>query len=291
MSFADPFIKRPVLTSVCSIAIFIAGLVLLPTLPIEFVPDVSPKQIQISASYPGGNANIVEKSVTDQLEDLLSDTPGVDYLLSSSTASESSIKLFLTPETSADTAMLDAQNRIQKGLQNLPQVTQDQGVSVSQSTDTTLSGYMITSDQGQYNSAYLATLIEDNLKKQIQLISGVGTVTIYPSDSRFQVYLDPDLLKSFDLTSEEVAREIKAQNFPSSAGNIGAPLINDDASYSYPALVKDGGYIQTVEQFENLAVRTAPSGALIRVKDIGEVKYISDPSRSLSTLDLSLIHI
>ena len=285
MSFADPFIKRPVLTSVCSIAIFIAGLIVFQSLPIEFVPDVAPSQIQILASYPGGNASIVEKSVTDQLEDLLSDTPGVDYLLSSSTASESSIKLFLTPETSADTAMLDAQNRIQKGLQNLPQVTQDQGVSVSQSTDTTLSGYMITSDQGQYNSAYLATLIEDNLKKQIQLISGVGTVTIYPSDSRFQVYLDPDLLKSFDLTSEEVAQEIKAQNFPSSAGNIGAPLINDDASYSYPALVKDGGYIQTVEQFENLAVRTAPSGALIRVKDIGEVKYISDPSRSLSTLD------
>ncbi len=78
MSFADPFIKRPVLTSVCSIAIFIAGLVFVQTLPIEFVPDVAPSQIRISANYPGGNASIVEKSVTDQLEDLLSDTPGVD---------------------------------------------------------------------------------------------------------------------------------------------------------------------------------------------------------------------
>ena len=285
MSFADPFIKRPVLTSVCSIAIFIAGLVVSQALPIEFVPDVAPSQIRISATYPGGNASIVETSVTDQLEDLLSDTPGVDYLISSSTAGSSTIQMYLAPETSADTAMLDAQNRIQKGIQNLPQVTQDRGVSVSQSTDTELSGYMITSDQGQYNSAYLATLIEDNLKKQIQLINGVGTVTIYPSDSRFQVFLDPDLLKAYDLTSEEVAQRIRSQNSPSSAGNVGAPFITDDASYSYPVLVKDGGYIRTVEQFENIAVRTAPTGALIRVKDIGKVEYISDPTNSLRTLD------
>ena len=170
MSFSDPFIKRPVLTSVCSIAIFVAGLIAYQTLPIEFVPDVSPSQIQIVANYPGGNANIVEKSVTDKLEDLLSDTPGVDYLISTSTAGTSSIQLFLAPETSPDTAMLDAQNRIQKGQQDLPQATQQLGVSVSQTTDTRLSAYVITSDQGQYNSAYLATLIEDHLKKQIQLI-------------------------------------------------------------------------------------------------------------------------
>ena len=285
MSFADPFIKRPVLTSVCSIAIFIAGLVVFQTLPIEFVPDVAPSKVQISATYPGGNAKIVEKSVTDLLEDLLSDTPGVDYLTSTSTASSSTIKLFLASETSADTAMLDAQNRIQKGIQNLPQVTQNRGVTVSQSSDTTLSGYMITSDQGQYNSVYLASLVEDNLKKQLQVINGIGTVTIYPGDSRFQLFLDPDLLKAYNLTSEEVSQKILSQNSASSAGNVGAPFITDDASYSYPVLVKDGGFIQTVEQFENLAVRTAPSGALIRVKDIGTVKYISDPSVSLRTLD------
>lgn len=177
--------------------------------------------------------------------------------------------------------MLDAQNRIQQGIQNLPQATKDQGVSISQSTDTTLSSYMITSDQGQYNSAYLSTLIEDNLKKQIQLINGVGTVRIFPLDSRFQVFLDPDLLKSYDITSEEVAQRIRSQNFPSSAGNVGASLLGDEASYTYPVLVKDGGYIQTVEQFENLAVRTAPSGALVRVKDIGKVEYIASPSVSL----------
>ncbi len=285
MSFSDPFIKRPVLTSVCSIAIFIAGLIAFQTLPIEFVPDVAPSQIQILANYPGGNASIVEKSVTDKLEDLLSDTPGVDYLISSSTASSSSIQLFLAPETSPDTAMLDAQNRIQKGQQDLPQVTQELGVSVSQTTDTKLSGYIITSDQGQYDSAYLATLIEDNLKKPIQLINGVGKVEIFPSNAQFRVSLDPELLKAYQLTTDEVFQAIQSQNSPSSAGIVGAPFINDDAAYSYPVLVKDGGYIQSVEQFENLAVRTADNGALIRVKDIGEVQYISDPKISVKTLD------
>ncbi len=285
MSFADPFIKRPVLTSVCSIAIFIAGLILLPTLPIEFVPDVSPKQIQIIANYPGGNANIVEKSVTDLLEDKLSETPGVDYLLSSSTANSSSIQLYLAPETSADAAMLDAQNRIQKGLQDLPEVTQKLGVSVSQTTDTRLSGYIITSDQGQYDSSYLATLIDDNLKKRIQIINGVGSVDIAPSGAQFRVSLDPELLKAYQLTAEDVLQAIQSQNFPSSAGFVGAPFIDDDASYSYPVLVKDGGYVQSVDQFKNLAVRTSTIGALIRVKDVGEVQYISDPSVSIKTLD------
>ena len=285
MSFADPFIKRPVLTSVCSIAIFIAGLILLPTLPIEFVPDVAPKQIQISASYPGGNANIVEKSVTDQLEDKLSETPGVDYLISNSTASSSSIQLFLDPETSADAAMLDAQNRIQKGLQQLPEQTQKLGVSVSQTTDTRLSGYIFTSDKGQFDSAYLATLIEDSLKKPIQLVNGVGSLEIYPSNAQFRVSLAPELLKAYQLTAEDVLQAIQSQNFPSSAGSVGAPFIYDDGSYSYPVLVKDGGYIQTVDQFKNLAVRTASTGALIRVKDIGKVQYISDPNVSIKTLD------
>ena len=287
MSFADPFIKRPVLTSVCSIVIFIAGLVVSQTLPIEFVPDVSPKQIQISANYPGGNANIVEKSVTDQLEDKLSETPGVDYLYSTSTASTSSIQLFLAPETSADAAMLDAQNRIQKGLQDLPEQTQKLGVSVSQTSDTRLSGYIITSDKGQYNSAYLATLIDDKLKKQIQLVNGVGSVEIYPSNAQFRVSLDPDLLNAYKLTAGDVLQAINSQNFPSSAGAVGAPFINDDASssYYYPVLVKDAGYIQTVDQFQNLAVRTASSGALIRLKDIGKVQYISDPDVSIKTLD------
>ena len=108
--------------------------------------------------------------MTDQLEDLLSDTPGVDYLVSTSTATSSTIQLYLEPGISADTAMLDAQNRIQQGIQNLPQATKDQGVSISQSTDTTLSSYMITSDQGQYNSAYLSTLIEDNQKNRFSLL-------------------------------------------------------------------------------------------------------------------------
>ena len=252
MSFADPFIKRPVLTSVCSIAIFIAGLIVTQALPIEFIPDVAPSQIRISASYPGGNASIVEKSVTDQLEDLLSDTPGVDYIVSTSSATSSTIQLFLTPETSADTAMLDAQNRIQKGQQNLPQAVIDQGVSVSQSTDTQLSGYLITSDRGQYNSAYLATLVDERLKKQLQLVNGIGTVNIYPSNTLFQVSLDPNLLRAYDLTSDEVSQKIQSQNSPSAAGYVGAPFVNDDASFSYPALIKDGGYIQTVEQFENL---------------------------------------
>lgn len=123
------------------------------------------------------------------------------------------------------------------------------------------------------------------MKIQILLINGIGKVEIFPSNAQFRVSLDPEFLKAYQLTADEVFQKIQLQNSPSSAGKVGAPFINDDEDYSYPVLVKDGGYIQTVEQFESLAVRTAGNEALILVKDIGKVQYISDQNISLKMLD------
>jgi len=144
MSLSDRFISRPVLTSVCSLVIFIIGLISFDTLPVDFLPNIAQPQIVVTATYPGGNASFVELSITEQLEDILSDTPGVDYITSTSKAGSTSIALHLEPDTSADTASLDVQNRVQQAKSNLPQITQDQGITISQTTDTSISGYLIT---------------------------------------------------------------------------------------------------------------------------------------------------
>ena len=281
MSLSDRFISRPVLTSVCSVVILVLGLVSYGSLPIDFLPDISQPQIQVTATYPGGNASLVELAVTDVLEDVLSDTPGVDYISSTSSASSSTVTLRLLPETSADTASLDVQNRIQAGKQNLPKITQDQGITITQTTDTRISGYLVTSSQGQYDSAFITSLIKDQLQKPLQLIDGVGKIEINPERPRFQINLNPELLASYQVDVSDVQEQIIAQNSPASGGTVGAVFIGDQASYAYPVLIENSGFIKTVEEFEDLIVRTSPSGSILRIKDIGTVSYLADPSSSI----------
>ena len=130
MSLSNRFISRPVLTSVCSLVIFILGCLSIGELPVEFMPNVAAPQIVVTAGYPGGNAEFVESSLTQQLEEILSDTPGVDYITSTSNEGSTSITLHLKPDTSADTAFLDVQSRLQRATANLPEQTQRQGITI-----------------------------------------------------------------------------------------------------------------------------------------------------------------
>ena len=233
MSLSDRFISRPVLTSVCSLVIFILGLISLGRLPIDFLPNIAQPQIVVTAPYPGGNASFVELSITQQLEDILSDTPGVDYITSTSNAGSTSITLHLDPDTSADTASLDVQNRVQQAKSNLPKETSNLGITISQTTDTSISAYLITSTKGQYDAAYLNSLAKDQLQKQLQLIDGVGKLNLFPTKPIFQISIDPDLVRSYGLSIEEVDSQIISQNFPASGGTVGASRLGDPSSYSY----------------------------------------------------------
>ena len=277
MSLSDRFISRPVLTSVCSLVIFIIGWISFDTLPIEFLPNIAQPQIVVTATYPGGNASFVELSITEQLEDILSDTPGVEYIQSTSKAGSVSIVLHLDPDTSADTASLDVQNRVQQAKSKLPQITQEQGITISQTTDTQISNYLITSTKGQYDAAYLSSLVKDQLQKQLQLISGVGKLDLYPTKPIFQISIDPNLIRSYGLSVDEVTQSIKSQNYPSSGGFVGAQQVGDTATYDYSVMIEDSGYIQSIPEFENIVVKRLSSGAVLRIKDIGDVKYIASP--------------
>ena len=277
MSLSDRFISRPVLTSVCSLVIFIIGLISFDSLPIDFLPNIAQPQVVVTATYPGGNASFVERSITEQLEDILSDTPGVDYITSTSSAGRTSITLHLEPETSADTASLDVQNRVQQAKSNLPMVTQDQGITISQTTDTKISGYLVTSTEGQYDAAYLSSLVKDQLQKQLQLISGVGKLGLYPSKPVFQISIDPNLVRSYGLSVDEVNKRIRSQNYPSSGGFVGAFQAGDTSTYNYSVMIEGSGYIQSIAEFENIVIKRLNSGAVLRIKDIGDVKYIASP--------------
>ena len=283
MSLSDRFITRPVLTSVCSLVIFLFGCFSIGELPVEFIPNVASPQIVVTARYPSGNAEFVEQSLTLRLEEILSDTPGVDYITSQSNAGSTAITLHLNPDASADTASLDIQNRIQKAKSSLPEQTQQQGVTISQTTETPISTYLITTTQGQYDSAYLSSLGKNQLQKQLQLIDGVGSVEIVPPRPIFEISVDPDLMRAYDLSITEVKQKIKSQNAPAPGGSVGASRVGDSATYNYPVLIENSGFIQTTEGFEEIVVKRLNSGAVLRIKDIGTVKYIASPDASIQS--------
>jgi len=283
MSLSDRFISRPVLASVCSLVIFILGLISLDRLPIDFLPNIAQPQIVVTASYPGGNASFIELSLTQQLEDILSDTPGVDYITSTSNADSTSITLYLDPDTSADTASLDVQNRVQQAKSNLPTETQKQGITISQTTDTSISSYLITSTKGQYDAAYLNSLAKDQLQKQLQLIDGVGKLTLYPPKPIFQISIDPNLVRAYGLSIDEVDDQIISQNFPASGGTVGASRVGDPSTYSYSVMIEDSGFIRSIGEFEDIVLKRLNTGAVLRIKDIGNVQYIASPESSIKS--------
>ena len=283
MSLSNRFINRPVLTSVCSLVIFILGWLSFESLPIEFLPDIAQPTITVTAEYPGGNASFVELSITDQLEDILSDTPGVEYFTSSSKSNTTSITLHLEPDTSADTASLDVQNRVQQAKSSLPQITQTRGINISQTTDTPIANYLITSTKGQHDSAYLTTLVKNQLYKQIQMISGVGRLDIFPQRPLFEISVDSNLLRTYGLSAEDVKQSINSQNTPASGGSVGAQRVGEKETYFYSVMIENSGYIQSISDFKNIVVKRLESGAVLRVKDIGDVKYTSSADHDIKS--------
>ena len=283
MSSSDRFITRPVLTSICSLVIFLFGCFSIGELPIEFIPNVASPQIVVTADYPGGNAEFVEQSLTERLEEILSDTPGVDYITSQSNARSTSITLHLNSNTLADTASLDVQSRIQRAKSSLPEQTQQQGVRISQTTETLISSYFIKTTQGQYDSAYLSALAKNQLQKQLQLIDGVGSVKIDPANPVFEISVDSDLMRAYDLSIAEVKQKITSQNRSASGGSVGASRVGDSATYNCPILIENSGFIQTTEGFEEIVVKQLNSEAVLRIKDIGTVQYIADPNTSIQS--------
>lgn len=284
MSLSDPFIKRPVLSTVCSIIIVLAGLISFNQLPIAYTPDISSSQITVSASFPGGNASLVEQALTEPLENAVNNVPGVEYITSSSGKNSTSIQIYLTPETDPDIAQLNVQNNIERIKPTLPEATRNQGVTIDQSTDNMVSVYIISSSDGQYDTSYLSTIYKNQLEKQLKLVPGVGQIS-GPTDPQFELRLDPDLLTSFNLSAEDVISQVNLQSIGSSAGDIGAVNYYDKGTYAYPVLIKKSGYLQTIEDFNNMIVRKSEAGSLIRLKDVGNTNYIAAPASYAIGLD------
>ena len=275
MSFSDNFIKRPVLTTVCSILIVLVGLIAIPTLSIENLPNIAPPLIQVTANYGGANSLVTEQAVTNPIEQQINGVPGANYISSTSNMSgTSTIQVYFQEGTDINIDQVNVQNRVSLAMPQLPQQVQATGVSVMQSTPSILLAYQVTSTEGQFDSAYLNGLIYQNLYYQLERVPGVATVNLLGgSNPAFWLFVDADKLTANNLTADEVVQAVTSQNSVAIGGLVGGPPAGGNQKFAYPILVENNGNLVSVEDLNNLIVGRSSSGNLLRLKDVGQATY------------------
>ena len=275
MAFSDNFIKRPVLTTVCSILIVLMGLIAIPNLPIANLPNIAPPLISVTANYGGANSLVTEQAVTNPLEQQINGVPGASYITSTSNMEgQSLISVFFNEDTDVNINQVNVQNRVSLAMPQLPSQVRDVGVSVQQSTPSILLAYQISSTKGQYDAAYLNGLVYEQLYYPLGRVPGVANVNVLGgSPPAFWLFVDPDKLAANQLTANEVVNAVTSQNSVAIGGLIGGPPASGDQAYTYPLLVQNNGNLLSLEDFNNLIVSRTKTGNLLQLKDVGEVRY------------------
>jgi hydrophobic/amphiphilic exporter-1 (mainly G- bacteria), HAE1 family len=266
------FINRPIVAMVISIIMVIVGIVSFLSLPVAQYPNIVPPEIAVNATYVGGDALTVEKSVATPIEQQMSGVDHMNYMYSLN-ASNGSMKLTVNFDVTTDpnidqvlTQMRESQSESQ-----LPSSVRDYGVTVAKSTAAPLMVISMYSPTGQFDSKFLANYAYINLNDAILRVPGVGSISVFGAGQyALRIWVDPNKLAALNITTPEIERAISAQNTVNPAGQVGGEPIPPGQAYTRTVLAQ--GRLETEEQFGNIVIRAEPNGALVRVKDVGRVE-------------------
>ncbi len=269
---ADVFIRRPVLSTVCSLLIILAGAVSIPTLPIARYPELAPPAVTVTAFYTGANAQTVESAVTTPLEQAINGVEGMAYITSSSTNSGfSTITVTFDVDRDQDLAAVDVQNRVNSALGRMPAEVRTNGITVTKVTAGFMGGLGFFSKDNRYSSLFISNYIDLYLRDAIKRVKGVGDVIVF-GERKFAIrlWLDPNKLASRRMTGGDVVAALREQNVQVAAGALGDAPSGPEQMYTLS--VRAMGRLSEVSQFEDVVVKAGPDGALVRIKDIGRVE-------------------
>lgn len=271
---ANFFIDRPVFAWVIAIVIMLAGALAIFDLPIEQYPNIAPPTVAINATYPGANAETVENSVTQVIEQKLT---GIDFLRYFSATSEdgrATITLTFEPEADPDIAQVQTQNKVQAALPQLPEEVQKQGLTVTKSNSSFLLVVGLFSEDGTVSQGDLGDIIASQIQDSISRVNGVGDVRAFGDAHAMRIWLDPAKLLSYGLTTLNVRRAIEAQNTDVSAGQIGGlPAVKGQ---QLNASISSQSRLSTVEDFSRIIVRMNTDGSQVRLRDVARIELGSE---------------
>ncbi|HLT40627.1 MAG TPA: efflux RND transporter permease subunit, partial [Enhygromyxa sp.] len=267
------FIEHPRFSLVISLVILIAGIIAVRTLPVEKFPDLSPPIVEVSASYPGASAEVVEQTVTALLEEEINGVPGMLSIDSvSSNDGKSKIRVTFEVGSDVDQKSVLVQNRVQKAIPRLPQEVRREGVVVEAASSSMLAVVNLWSENPeQFDELFLSNYALLNVRDVLARVPGIGRAEILGArEYGMRVWLDPDRLRTFNLSANEVADAIIAQNLQLAGGRIGAAPAPADQRYQFSVLMP--GRLASAEEFGAVILRTESDGSVLRLRDVADVE-------------------
>ncbi|WP_420606445.1 multidrug efflux RND transporter permease subunit [Novosphingopyxis sp.] len=278
------FIDRPVFAWVIALGVLLSGIIALRALPIEQYPQVSPPSLTINVAYPGADAQTLEQNVTQVIEQQLNGVEGYLYMASSSQSNgTASITLTFEAGTDIDIAQTEVQNRLSTVEARLPDSVRQQGITVRQANSGFLLIVALSSTGNRFGPVDLGNIASLQVIDELRRVPGVGDVTLFGSEYAMRIWLDPERLASFGLAPSAVLAAVREQNSQTAGGSLGAlPTLSDQ---QIEATIVTQDRFSTVEQFEQIILRAAESGATVRLGDVARVEIGAQSYGTSTTLN------
>jgi len=268
---ANFFIDRPIFAWVLAILMCLTGGLAIVSLPIEQYPDLAPPNVRITANYPGASAETLENTVTQVIEQNMTGIDNLMYMSSqSSNTGQATITLTFEAGTNPDEARQQVQNQLQTALRKLPQDVQSQGVTVNKTGDTNILMVAFVSTDGSMDKQDISDYVASNIQDPLSRIDGVGQVDAYGSQYAMRIWLDPNKLINYTLTTSDVVTAIKSQNSQVAVGQLGGlPSVDSQA---LNATINSQSLLQTPEQFRDITLRVNADGSVVTLGDVAKVE-------------------
>ncbi len=266
------FVDRPRLAIVISVVLTIAGLVSLYAIPVAQYPDIVPPQVSVTTSYPGANASVVDATVAQPIE---AQVIGVDKMIYMKSVSGDDGSYTLTASfelgTDPDINTVNVNNRVQIALSKLPQDVSRQGITVKKKSSAILGVIVLSSPKQTHDPLFISNYATINLLDPIKSTPGVGDASLWgPQDYAMRAWVRTDRLTGLNLTTGDIISAIQSQNVQAAVGRIGARPISNDQQLQLNLQTK--GRLSTVQEFENIVIRTNPDGSILRLGDVARLE-------------------
>src|SRR5882724_11416785 len=280
------FINRPIVAIVISILMVIVGAVTIATLPVAQFPNIVPPEIQLQATYPGADAKTLEQAVATPIEQQVTGVDNLNYMysLNATANSQTTMVADFDVKTDPNTDLILAQSREQLAAGQLPPEVNTLGVTIRKSVTAPLMLISLSAPHGTHDAKFLANYAYINLNDPIARLYGVGQTQVFGAgDYAMRLWVKPDQLAKLGITVTEIVNAIQAQNKVNPAGQLGGEPAPANQQFTYSVLAQ--GRLTSPEQFEDVVVREAPDGGIVRVKDVARVELGANDYSIVSRLN------
>jgi len=275
------FIDKNVMAIAIAIVISLVGFICLNTLPVEQYPNIAPPTVDVSTSYSGADANTCMKSVIQPLEEQINGVQDMTYMTATaSSTGDVNITVYFKQGTDPDMATVNVQNRVTQAQALLPSDVLQTGVTVSKRQNSILQIAGLKSTDGKYDADFISNYIDINVKPRLLRITGVGNVSNLGNTYALRVWLKPDVMAQYGLEPSDISSAISSQSFVTSTGTLGQQSEN---AYQYPMEYK--GTLKSIEEFENIVVRTQDNSNVLYLRDVATVEIGAKSYTMTSIMD------